>query len=262
MTSKAEFVTLMAKTASNIGLSSFRCRSMPTRKKPISALYLGQGGLGMPDRDYYLADRLQGEEGRVPRPTSRGRLSLIDAPDAGGDRQGRARLRDRDRQGQLAERRRRDIDKVYNPMTIAAAAGLRAGLRLARVSRRPRACKGVDAARSSRRTPRSRRSRQIFDKTPLETLKAWEAFHVVDGASPYLSKRFVDSRVRVHGKALSGTPSMRPRWKRGVEPGRRPTSASARQGLRRPRTSRRTSKAKMDELVANLKTAMAARIED
>ena len=55
---------------------------------------------------------------------------------------------------------------------------------------------------------------QVFAKTPLETLKAWEAFHVVDQAAPYLSKRFVDSALRVlrtgavwnsHARARAGS---------------------------------------------------------
>ncbi len=34
----------------------------------------------------------------------------------------------------------------------------------------------------------------LYDRTPLETLKTWEKFKVANDASPYLSKRFVDSR--------------------------------------------------------------------
>ena len=54
--SKADFVTLMAKTASNVGISLFAIQVAADAKKPVSTVYLGQGGLGMPDRDYYLAD--------------------------------------------------------------------------------------------------------------------------------------------------------------------------------------------------------------
>ena len=55
---------------------------------------------------------------------------------------------------------------------------------------------------------------EIVLHDPLATLKAWEAFHVADQASPYLSKRFVDSRF-TFTKTLSGVSTLRPRWRRG-----------------------------------------------
>ncbi len=100
---------------------------------------------------------------------------------------------------------------------------------------------------------------QIVADTPLDTLKAWEAFHFVDGASPYLSKRFVDSQFEFDGKALSGTPAQRPRWKRGVSLiDDRLGEAVGQEYVAKYFPP--ASKGKMDALVANLKTAMAARI--
>ena len=57
----------------------------------------------------------------------------------------------------------------------------------------------------------------IFAETPLETLKAWQAFHVADDAAPYLSKRFVDANFEFRNKELAGQPEQQPRWKRGVD---------------------------------------------
>ena len=51
---------------------------------------------------------------------------------------------------------------------------------------------------------------QVFADTPIETLKAWQAFQVVDQASPYLSNAFVDSRFDFRGKTLRGQPENRP----------------------------------------------------
>ena len=30
----------------------------------------------------------------------------------------------------------------------------------------------------------------VYARTPIATLKAWQAFHLVDAVAPYLSKRF------------------------------------------------------------------------
>src|SRR5690606_7444113 len=57
---------------------------------------------------------------------------------------------------------------------------------------------------------------RVFADTPIATLQSWQAFHVIDQASPYLSRAFVDARFDFYGKALSGQPENRPRWKRGV----------------------------------------------
>lgn len=53
---KADFVRLLGRTAANFGSSVFALGVYSDAKKPVSTLYLGQGGLGMPDRDYYLTD--------------------------------------------------------------------------------------------------------------------------------------------------------------------------------------------------------------
>jgi len=90
-------------------------------------------------------------------------------------------------------------------------------------------------------------------------LKAWETFHFVRGASPYLSKRFVDSNFEFAGRALSGTPTIRPRWKRGVSL----VDGNLGKAVGTEYVQKyfpAESKAKVDALVGNLKTAMAARI--
>ena len=55
----------------------------------------------------------------------------------------------------------------------------------------------------------------LYAKTPLGTLKEWQAFHIADQASPYLNKAMVDSRFD-YTKTISGVTEQRPRWKRAV----------------------------------------------
>jgi predicted metalloendopeptidase len=51
---------------------------------------------------------------------------------------------------------------------------------------------------------------------PLEVWKAWLTFHLVDRWSNLLPKAFVDERFAFYGRTLSGTPQLLPRWKRAV----------------------------------------------
>jgi putative endopeptidase len=50
----------------------------------------------------------------------------------------------------------------------------------------------------------------------LETWKDWLKFHAIEDAAPYLSKAFVDENFAFHGRVLYGIPEQQPRWKRAV----------------------------------------------
>jgi putative endopeptidase len=100
---------------------------------------------------------------------------------------------------------------------------------------------------------------ELLDRTPLETLKTWEAFKVTDGASGYLSKRFVDNKFEF-AKTLSGVQQLRPRWQRGID------QVDGRLGELVGKTYvdkyfSPSSKAMMEQLVANLKVAAGKRIQ-
>jgi putative endopeptidase len=99
----------------------------------------------------------------------------------------------------------------------------------------------------------------LYAQTPLDTLKSWQRFKVASQASPYLSKRFVDSNFE-YAKVLSGTKQLRPRWRRGID------QVDGRLGELLGETYVQryfapSSKAMMEELVGNLKKAAAVRIK-
>jgi putative endopeptidase len=50
----------------------------------------------------------------------------------------------------------------------------------------------------------------------LDDWKAWLAMRIISSAAPYLSRDFVDQNFAFHGTTLTGTPSIRDRWNRGV----------------------------------------------
>src|SRR5699024_12845434 len=51
----------------------------------------------------------------------------------------------------------------------------------------------------------------------LADWQAWARWRVVSSLSPYLPQAFVDERFRFYGTILSGTPTLKERWKRGVD---------------------------------------------
>ena len=50
----------------------------------------------------------------------------------------------------------------------------------------------------------------------LDTWKDWLAYHMIEDYSSFLSSNFADERFDFFGKTLSGAPQQRPRWQRGV----------------------------------------------
>lgn len=56
----------------------------------------------------------------------------------------------------------------------------------------------------------------LVESTPLDTWKDWLAFHLVEAYSGVLPKALNDERFAFVGKVLSGAQEQRPRWQRGV----------------------------------------------
>jgi len=221
------------------------------------AVYLGQGGLGLPDRDYYLDASFAAQKAKYQAYVAQ-MLSLVKWPEP--EAQAKAIV---DLETQIATvswplAERRSPTKTYNPMTpeaLAAAApgfdwqAFLAGAELGGVSR--------VVVTENTAVPKIA---QLFAATPLETLKAWEAFNIADSAAPFLSKRFEDARFEFRSKTLSGQQAQRPRWKRAVSA----VDNGLGEAVGRLYVARYfppNSKAKMLELVGNVRAALAARIE-
>ena len=113
----------------------------------------------------------------------------------------------------------------------------------------------------------------IYSSTPIELLKAWAAFNVADHAAPYLSRPFTAAFFEMREKTLSGQQQQKLRWKRAVHAvsggdylsdDRYDSFGNLGWGVGQLYTARYfppESKAKVQELVANLKAAYHARIE-
>jgi putative endopeptidase len=100
----------------------------------------------------------------------------------------------------------------------------------------------------------------IFATTPIATLKAWQAFHTIDNAAPYLSKAFVDARFEFRSRQLAGQQAIAPRWRGGVDT----VDAATADAIGRLYVAAYfppASEAPMAALVANLRQALSVRIE-
>lgn len=254
---KAAFALLMARTQGGFGKTLFGLGVDPDPKQPeINALWMRQSGLGLPDRDYYLTDGFKAQRAAYLAYIER-TLTLVGYNDPAGAAKAVQSFETRVAEASWAAAERRDLEKLNNPMTLAQLQAFAPAIDWTAyfaASGAPGQAKVIVGENSA-----IQKIAAIYADTPLETLKAWEIFQVTDNAAPYLSKRFVDSQFEF-GKALTGVTSLRPRWKRGVSL----IDSSLGEALGREYVDHyfpAESKAKMVDLVANLKTAMAGRIE-
>lgn len=226
-----------------------------TADPTVNVLWLGQGGLGLPERDYYLNDSFKPQRDAYRAYIAR-TMKMIGnaAPEKAADAIMAFETEIAKVSWAIADRR--DIGKINNPMSSEELAAYAPGLDWnawfagAGIAPQKRIIVNENTA--------IRDIAALYAKTPLDTIKLWQQFHVANNAAPYLSKAFVDSRFE-YTKALSGVGELRPRWKRGL------TLVDGSLGELVGETYSKqyfpaSAKTKMEALVANLKLAMGDRI--
>jgi putative endopeptidase len=153
---------------------------------------------------------------------------------------------------------RRDVEKTYNPMTVAQLQMLAPGFDWTTFLRTSGL--GTPSQVIVNENTAFPKLAATYAQTPVSTLQAWAAFHLVDNAAAYLSKPFVDARFEFRSKELSGVEAQRDRWKRAVAA----LDGAMGEAVGQAYVSRYfppASKASIDALVGDLKVAMAARID-
>ncbi|SRR5581483_4662013 len=256
---REDIARIMAGTHTSFGSTFIAAHVMDDLKHPdVYALYLSQSGLGLPDREFYLRDNFKPQRERYQKYVA-GMLRMIGWNEPETSAAEIVALETKLAETHWTRAENRDRDKTYNLMTVAelekSAPGFpwRLYLDAAGLSK--------SATAIVRQNTMLPRMAQLFAATPVATLQAYEAFHIIDEAAPRLSKRFVTANWEFRSKFLNGVPEQRPRWKRAV------AAADNAMGEAIGRTYVAKyfppeSKAKAEQLVADLRTAMKARIEN
>ncbi len=102
---------------------------------------------------------------------------------------------------------------------------------------------------------------KLVGDTPVDVLKAWMVKEFLSGNATVLPKRFDDARFAFYGKTLLGTPEQRPRWKRAIGE----TEGLIGELVGKEYVARYfppENKAAMDALVVNLRTALGESITE
>ncbi len=220
---------------------------------------LGQDGLGLPDRDYYLQNAAQLVKIRTQYQAHIQRMMAL-AGDAHAAADARAifALETRLARAQWSRVENRDPIKTYNNYPFAKLAALAPGYDWDTYLEDSGVMGRTDYLVISQPSY-IRAFNQLVRTTPLPVWKAYFRWHLLSDFAPYLSKPFVDEHFAFYGTALQGIQQNRPRWQRGV----RLVDESIGYALGKLYVAKyfpASSKARMDQLVHNLIAAYHADI--
>ena len=221
---------------------------------------VSQGGLGLPDRDYYLKDDPKLAEIRVQYKAHIERLLAL-AGEKNAAEQAKSIL---DLETQIARihwpiAKRRERNLTYNLRTreelekLAPDYPWQAQLAAAGIAaQREFVVRELDAVEGLGK---------LFTQVPVATWRSYLTYHFLASTADTLPKAFDDERFGFYGRTLNGQPEQRDRWKRAIGA----LDGSLGEALGQLYVARYfppDSKAKMVSLVENLRAAYVVRVKE
>ena len=242
-------------TENLFGLFVTQALSDPARTVP----YLLQGGLGMPDRDYYVSNKPEMAKLRAAYQAYVGdmlKLAGLSGPTARAERI--MALETKIATAHLDRVTSEDVHKANNPCSVTQlssnAPGLdwNAFLSAAGLDKQPNFIIWQPSAIKD--------LSGLVASEPLETWKDWITFHTLNQSATYLPKAYDDLQFGFYDKTLQGTPQQRDRWKRAI------TSINANLGdavgkIYVAKYFPSSSKAELQGMVKNLLAAFDGRVD-
>ncbi len=222
--------------------------------------YAGQGGLGLPDRDYYLRHDAKSALLRARYREHIGQMLALLGDARPKEEAGHVLdLETRLAKASLDSLALRDPQNSYHVVTLAQAdtasphfawpALFAAGGR-EDVQQFSLAQPGFFAAAG-----------KAFGEVPVATWQAYLRWQLINAAAPYLGKTIVDADFAFRGRALRGIKDNKPRWKRAIES----TDAALGEALGQAYVEKvmpPESRQRALELIGNLEAALRTRLQN
>ena len=258
---KKEFLKTLAQFHV-LGISGFwgTFVDQDSRQSSRYILHLWQDGLGMPERDYYLLESPEQKRVRSAYMLHIKKLSGIagmGAKDAENAAKTIMEIETELARASMSKEDIRDAEKVYHKKTIIEFSRLcpeidwqkyftLTGARTKRlIVGQPKFFKAVS---------------KIIKATPLEKLKIYMEWHLLNDSAHLLSEPFVRENFDFYSRTLAGVKKMRPSWRRAL--GAVNSSVGFAMGkLYVERYFTRSAKKAIDALVVDLYGAYEARIK-
>ncbi|WP_417465472.1 M13 family metallopeptidase [Kordiimonas sp.] len=222
---------------------------------------IGLGGMGLPDRDYYLEDNERFNTIRAAyKDHIAEMLTLAGIEGAAAKADAIMALETKVAELQWIRADRRDRDKTFNPTTVAKLSedypGFDWNLYLA--SGGIEGLEEINVSHPDTINPLI----ALLSSEDLDTWKAYLSYHLISNNASLLSEEIDAANFRFWGGVMRGQEQQLDRWKRGV------SRVGAKTGLGEAlgqiyvkRHFPESSKAKMETLVENLRKAYGKRID-
>jgi putative endopeptidase len=223
---------------------------------------IDQGGLGLPDRDYYTREDEKSRKLRedyVQHITRMFELLGDDPARAAAAARTVMDIETRLAKASLTNVERRDPEKVYHRMKPAEVRALAPSFAWNRYLREahldPKAEINVATPEFFKEVDR------MLKSVPLNDWKTYLRWTLISEAAPRLSQKFVDEDFNFNGRILTGTTENLPRWKRCVAR----TNAALGEALGQAYVARHfkpQAKARALEMVHNLEASLRDSIQN
>ena len=185
------------------------------KNSEMNIVYLGQGGLSLPDEAYYREE--QYEEIRQAFKVHVAKMFALAKIDGG------AELADAiyNLEAQLASHhfdqvKDRDVDLTYNKLTFAELCELAPHFDWATWLEYSQIPRSAFSELVVQQPPFFAGLSAILENFDPKPWQAWLKWQLISGAAAYLPEEFVNQNFDFYAKTLSGTPEIRVRWKRAI----------------------------------------------
>jgi predicted metalloendopeptidase len=223
---------------------------------------VAQGGLGLPDRDYYLKPDPKSQETRqkyLAHMTNMFKLLGDDDATASKEAQAVMEIETRLADASFGRVQMRDPKNRDHKMPVKELSGLAPNFQFAKFF----AATGAPGFGEVNVVPPDffQKANGVIDSAPLADWKSYLRWHVLNNAANLLAKPFVEENFSFYSKYLNGTKEMLPRWKRCVQL----TDFQLGEALGQPyvqQTFGADGKERMLKLVDALEKSLAADIQD
>ena len=229
----------------------------------VNALYVGAGGLGLPNRDYYTKEDAKSKEIREKYVAHVAKMLTVAKVD--GDQEAMANdvmdIENRLALASLTPIESRNIPALYNPMTVEGLQGMASNFEWNTYFKTV----GVDMSKVDTvivTQPKFvKEVNELIVDTDLAAIQAYLKWNVVNRAANFLNNEMVQTNFDFYGKVIRGTDQMRPREERVLST----TNGVIGEAIGKvyvAETFPPEAKASAEEMVANLMKAFDQRIKD
>jgi putative endopeptidase len=231
------------------------------KNSDVEAYYLSQGGIGLPERDYYFSPDAHASKVRAAYPgyiATLFRLMGADSAQAAGKATAIVGLETRLARASRPLQDLRDPYLNYNKVAVAELKTLSPGIEWAQTLQQigvqhidsvivgqPDFYKALDS---------------IITHTDMQILKDYMSYNLVRAFASHMSKPFADANFNFYSKLIRGAQEQHPRWRRALDAEERAIGEELGQLFVREYFPA-TAKKRYEDMVENMRAAYKNRIE-